>query len=920
MSVPSGVVTFVFSDIEGSTRLWEIDPSGMERSLSRHDEIARATIQRAGGFLFKHTGDGFGAAFGSVSAALSAASDVAAALAEEHWEGPALSCRMGVHSGEAEPRDGDYFGSTVTRTARIMDAGNGGQILVSEATRRLVGERPPPGMEFVDAGEHRLKDLGEPVKLNRLVGHGANDPRQLRTLERAPHNLPIQLSSFVGRQGQIKELADLVRQSRLVTLSGIGGVGKTRLSLQVAADVLSDFTDGAWFVELAPLAEAGLLADTVANALSIPQDSTASAERRLFKFLAERRALVVIDNCEHLIDDVASFVDSLLRACPEVHVLATSREGLSVMGEVLWRVPSLRVDDDAAAVELFADRARLVQPTFSITNENLSTVADLCVRLDGIPLAIELATARLKMLTVEQVAQHLNDRFRLLTGGSRTAVERQRTLRAMMNWSYDLLSDHEQALLRRLSVFYDGFTYEAAEEVCSGELLPRFEVLDLLGRLVEASVVTFETDLRRYRLLETVRQYALDKLFEADEADEARLRHAEFFLTISRSVRDGLDRDDFTFMNVGNDELGNNRAAMTWALESGRGELALELACNLRMYFWNRVMYRESTKWLTSALDLVEDGASPYVPIGAAFALTDATNLSDIALIARLLPRVQRLFESEVSDDGRGALANALASHTMATDVRRADELYREAHKLLRAAGSVRWASAVQNRFLTAFFMDSDEHRQEVLSLVDEALAEGVSIHESAVRIAFMCIAEEYEQLLEYTKTRDPVDDWEDAMFSLFKAQAQRATGRFDDAMTSIQRAAAVLGPNAPGAAEWQTAMLCLQKGLVDEAVAALQVPTAELQVQPECYERIRFCAAWLIIAERRMDFTATATLAGHIDSLKTSAHVRLPAFDQRTVSASIDVAREALGDEVFEDHRQKGLEMGWEDVALAYG
>jgi predicted ATPase len=775
-------------------------------------------------------------------------------------------------------------------------------------------------MEFVDAGEHRLKDLGEPVKLNRLVGHGANDPRQLRTLERAPHNLPIQLSSFVGRQGQIKELADLVRQSRLVTLSGIGGVGKTRLSLQVAADVLSDFTDGAWFVELAPLAEAGLLADTVANALSIPQDSTASAERRLFKFLAERRALVVIDNCEHLIDDVAAFVDSLLRACPEVHVLATSREGLSVMGEVLWRVPSLRVDDDAAAVELFADRARLVQPTFSITNENLSTVADLCVRLDGIPLAIELATARLKMLTVEQVAQHLNDRFRLLTGGSRTAVERQRTLRAMMNWSYDLLSDHEQALLRRLSVFYDGFTYEAAEEVCSGELLPRFEVLDLLGRLVEASVVTFETDLRRYRLLETVRQYALDKLFEADEADEARLRHAEFFLTISRSVRDGLDRDDFTFMNVGNDELGNNRAAMTWALESGRGELALELACNLRMYFWNRVMYRESTKWLTSALDLVEDGASPYVPIGAAFALTDATNLSDIALIARLLPRVQRLFESEVSDDGRGALANALASHTMATDVRRADELYREAHKLLRAAGSVRWASAVQNRFLTAFFMDSDEHRQEVLSLVDEALAEGVSIHESAVRIAFMCIAEENEQLLEYTKTRDPVDDWEDAMFSLFKAQAQRATGRFDDAMTSIQRAAAVLGPNAPGAAEWQTAMLCLQKGLVDEAVAALQVPTAELQVQPECYERIRFCAAWLIIAERRMDYTATATLAGHIDSLKTSAHVRLPAFDQRTVSASIDVAREALGDEVFEDHRQKGLEMGWEDVALAYG
>jgi predicted ATPase/class 3 adenylate cyclase len=920
MSMPSGVVTFVFSDIEGSTRLWEMDPNGMERSLARHDEIARAAIEGAGGFLFKHTGDGFGAAFESVSAALSAAAGVAAALADEKWEGPALSCRMGVHSGEAEPRDGDYFGSTVTRTARIMDAGNGGQILVSEAARRLVGERPPPGMEFVDAGEHRLKDLGEPVQLNRLVGLGAKDPRQLRTLERAPHNLPIQLSSFVGREGQIKELADLVRQARLVTLSGIGGVGKTRLSLQVAADVLSDFTDGAWFVELAPLAEAGLLADTVANALSIPQDSTASAERRLFKFLAERRALLVIDNCEHLIDDVAGFVDSLLRACPEVHVLATSREGLAVMGEVLWRVPSLRVDDDAAAVELFADRARLVQPTFTITNENLSTVADLCVRLDGIPLAIELATARLKMLTVEQIAQHLNDRFRLLTGGSRTAVERQRTLRAMMDWSYDLLSEHEQALLRRLSVFYDGFTYEAAEEVCSGELLPRFEVLDLLGRLVEASVVTFETELRRYRLLETVRQYALDKLFDADEADEARLRHAEFFLSSSRSLRDGLDTDDFTFMRVGNDELGNYRAAMTWALESGRGELALELACNLRMYFWNRVMYRESTKWLTSALDLVEDDASPFVPIGAAFTLTDATNLSDIALIARMLPRVQRLFESEVSDEARGALANSLASHTMATDVRRADELYREAHNLLRATGGVRWASALQNRFLTAFFMDSDEHRDEVLSLVDEALAEGVSIHESTVRIAFMSIAEEYEQLLEYTRARDPVDDWEDAMFSIFNAHAQRATGRLDDAMTSIQRAAAVLGPNSPGAAEWQEAMLWLQKGMVEEAVGSLQVPMSDLQRRPESYERIRFCSAWLIIAERRMDFATTARLAGYIETLKASAHVRLPAFDQRTVTASIDVAREALDDEAFETHRQKGLAMTWEEVALANG
>jgi tetratricopeptide (TPR) repeat protein len=256
----------------------------------------------------------------------------------------------------------------------------------------------------------------------------------------------------------------------------------------------------------------------------------------------------------------------------------------------------------------------------------------------------------------------------------------------------------------------------------------------------------------------------------------------------------------------------------------------------------------------------------------------------------------------------------------MATDVRKADELYREAHNLLRATGSVRWASALQNRFLTAFFMDSDEHRNEVLSLVDQALAEGVSIHESTVRAAFMSIAEEYEQVLEYTATRVPVDDWEVAMFSLFRAHAQRATGRLDDAMASIQRAAAVLGPNSPGATEWQEAMLYLQKGMVEEAIGALQVPMTELQSQPECYERVRFCAAWLIIAEQRNDYATAASLAGFIDSLEASSHVRLPAFDRRTVTASIDVAREALGDEAFETHRQKGLAMTWEEVALANG
>jgi predicted ATPase/class 3 adenylate cyclase len=921
MMFPSGVVTFVFSDIEGSTRLWEADPAGMALSLARHDEIVRSTVEGAGGVVFKHTGDGFGAAFESVSTGLGAAASVAAALTTEPWKGPALAVRIGVHSGEAEPRDGDYFGATVTRTVRLMDAANGGQIVVSEAARRLIGERPPQGTMFVDAGEHRLKDLGEPVRISRLVTVGAEDDRDLRTLERAPHNLPIQLSTFVGRETQIKEVADLVRHSRLVTLTGIGGVGKTRLSLQIAADLLSEFGDGAWFVELAPLAEAGLLADTTANALSVSQDSTISAEKRLLKYLSTRRVLLVIDNCEHLIEDVAGFVDSLLRACPDVHVLATSREGLAVVGEVLWRVPSLRVDDDAAAVELFAERARLVQPSFTITEENLVTVAELCTRLDGIPLAIELATARLKMMSVEQIAQHLNDRFRLLTGGSRTAVERQRTLRAMMDWSYDLLTAPEQALLRRLSVFYDGFTYEAAEEVCSGEALARVEVLDLLGRLVEASVVTFESDIRpRYRLLETVRQYSLDKLFEAGEADEARLRHAEYFRRASRAISGALDRDDYTAMDLATDDLGNYRAAMTWALESDRGERALELACNLRMYFWNRVMYRESLKWLTSSLATVEDGESPFVPVGAAFALTDATNLSDVDATENLLPRVQRLFETDVEASSRGLLANALAAHTIDADAAEADRLFKEAHDLLRAAGSLRWAAAVQNRFLTSWFMNSRESEVEVLGLVDAAVAAGVSIHDAVVRVSFLTLAEEYDQVLEFTSGRTPVDEWEEAMLLSFRAQAERATERLDEATESLRRLNTVLGPNIPGPHDWQLALLLLQKDDVDQAVASFRKPRGEdRRPVVGAVERMYRALFWSIVAERLGDHATAAVLRGFADGLTATASVRPHSFDQRLVDASRAVTKSALGNEAFEDHRRRGTETAWEDLPLVH-
>ncbi|MEX0826174.1 MAG: adenylate/guanylate cyclase domain-containing protein [Acidimicrobiia bacterium] len=920
MPLPGGVVTFVFSDIEGSTRLWESEPEAMRQSLARHDDLVSAMVEEAGGAIFKHTGDGFGAAFASVSAALESAARVAAAVAEEAWPGPSLSVRLGVHTGEAEPRGGDYFGPTVTRAARVTDAANGGQILVAESSHQLVRGVAPNGTAFVHAGEHRLKDLGEPIGLYRLVGPGAGDERQLRTLEQAPHNFPVQLSSFIGREAEIKELADLVRTSRLVTLTGIGGVGKTRLSLQVAAEILSDFDHGAWFVELAPLAEPGLLPDTVAEELGVPQDSTLTAETRTLRYLAKRSALLVIDNCEHLIDDVAGFVDRLLRSCPDVHVLATSREGLAVTGEVLWKVPSLRVDDDAAAVVLFAERARLVRPDFTVTDDNRELVARLCVRLDGIPLAIELATARLPILTLEQIAEHLADRFRLLTGGSRTAVERQRTLRAMMDWSYGLLGEKEQTLLRRLSVFSDGFTFAAAEDVCSDEAVPRLEVLDLLQRLVEASMVTFESDLRpRYRLLETVRQYSLDKLLEAGDSDRVRLRHAEYFKTTAGTLRDRLERgDEAAAMEDGQADLGNFRSAMIWAAEAGHGETLLGLAVGLRPYFWNRVMYRESVRWLTTAIDMTGDNPSTPFHEAVAFALTDAGNSADADTIERYRPLAERLYESAEDDLSKGSLANALGALSIGIDARRADELFRSAHQTLRRAGSPRWTGPLQNRFITAWFLNSRESEEEVLGLVEEAVAEGLAIHQAVVETTFLALAEEYEAVIDKVERDRPKDDWEKVMLLLFQVVAERALGRLDDALETVERAATILGPNSPGTTEWHESMILIQQGDLDGAIAAFDTPYKHDYA--DAFSRLTASAFWAMVSEHRGDHETAALLWGFRDRVAEASSLHFQRFEEEFQEESRTRSSDAMGAERFAELVARGGETPWEDLPLVRG
>ena len=479
---PSGTVTFLFSDIEGSTALWEQSADSMRPALARHDSLLRQAIEAGGGYVFKTLGDAFCAAFATAPEALAAALSAQIALAGEGWELPTpLLVRMALHTGSAEERDADYFGPPLNRVARLMAAGHGGQVLLSEVTQALVRDALPRDVTLGDLDLHRLKDLGRPERVFQLE-HPAlpADFPPLRSLDNPalPNNLPQQVTSFIGREKQLAEVKALLDRTRLLTLTGSGGSGKTRLSVQAAADVLDQYEGGVWLVELAALADAALVPQSVADVLGVKEQAGGTARQGLLDWLRPKRLLLILDNCEHLVTACAVLAAEILRLCPRVRLLASSREPLGVVGEQVYRVPSLSLPDPKQpqtveslsqfeAVRLFIERAQAVQYSFSVTDANAPAVAQICWRLDGIPLALELAAARVRALPVEEINTRLDHRFRLLTGGSRTALPRQQTLRALIDWSYDLLNEEEQTLLARLSVFAGGWTLEAAGGVCA---------------------------------------------------------------------------------------------------------------------------------------------------------------------------------------------------------------------------------------------------------------------------------------------------------------------------------------------------------------------------------------------------------------------------------------------------------------------
>jgi predicted ATPase/DNA-binding SARP family transcriptional activator len=597
-------VAFLFTDIEASTRRWEGDRQAMGVDLSRHDEALRTQVEQAAGRVFAHTGDGLCASFATAAAAIAAAVAGQHALRAQQWEGPEpLRVRMAVHAGTAEARGDNWVGPPLNRAARLLALAGGGQILCSRAAADLAGDNLPPDVRLRDLGEHRLADLSRPEQVFQ-VDHPdlpAVFPA-LRSGDAPRSNLPGAMTTFLGRGQELDELAVLLNAGRILTLTGVGGAGKTRLAIELARNHLDEFPDGAWLVELAPIRDATVVAEAVAGTLGL-QSAMAGGQgaiAQLTDWLAARRLLLVLDNCEHVVDAVAALLEAVLPGAPGVSVLATSREILALPGEVTWAVPPLSLPPvrpvgagdlkGSDAVELFCERARSAQPAFALSDANATAIAQICHRLDGVPLAIELAASRIRVLGAQQLAERLDDRFRLLGGTSRRGATRHQTLQATMDWSWELLPPAEQRALRRISVFPASFNLDAAEAVVyglddEGDDIPAF---DLVARLADKSLVAVAGDEpeMRYHLLETVRTYAAARLAEAGEEEAVGQAHRDHFLThADRSEALGYWGSGGVFVRVTTDEA-NFRRAILWSLDRGHRAEAVRLMAAYWLYAW----------------------------------------------------------------------------------------------------------------------------------------------------------------------------------------------------------------------------------------------------------------------------------------------------------------------------------------------
>jgi predicted ATPase/class 3 adenylate cyclase len=626
--------TFLFTDLENSTPLWDSHPAVMPEIAARHDAILREAIETNRGQVVKTTGDGFHAMFETASDGVSAALSGQMGMVEQPWPaevGP-LKVRMGLHTGEGRPRDGDIYGADVNRAARVAGIGHGGQVLLSSATAALIRTALPGEVTLADLGRHRLRGLASDDTIFQLCHPAlAVDFPPLKSLSVLKNNLKVRLTTFIGRHQELADAKRLLGQTHCLTFLGPGGTGKTRLMLELAEEVIGDFEHGVWFVDLSQLADPSLIPERVAAILAIQEQTDRPLQEVIIDFLRHKHLLLLLDNVEHLVREAAEFAEVVLLHCPDLKLLVTGREALFIGGEVTMQIPSLSLPSGngevtmdqlraSEGVQLFVTRAQEVRPGFVLTEATGRAIAEIVRRLDGIPLALELAAARLNMLSVEQIAERLHDRFRLLTGGRRTALPRQQTLKALIDWSWQLLDENEQTLLCRLSVFSGGWSLRAAQAVTADEDLDEYDVFDLLQQLVNKSLVVVSNpgDARaRYRMLESIRQYGRDRLFESGDGERMRDRHARYFVSFAEEAGPHLIRSTMLEWTDRIElELDNLRAVLAWTTEDWP-ELALRITANLLRQEVHWLTPRETIAWLRPVIErvrpLIDEGRKELI-------------------------------------------------------------------------------------------------------------------------------------------------------------------------------------------------------------------------------------------------------------------------------------------------------------------
>jgi predicted ATPase/class 3 adenylate cyclase len=697
--LPTGTVTLLLADVEGSTRLWENQADEMARAVARLDAVLPELVAAYGGArpVEQGEGDSFVIAFARASDA------VACAVALQCAPLAPIRLRIGVHTGEVRLRDGaNYFGPTINRAARLRDLAHGGQTVLSGAAEELVYDRLPDGVWLTDLGAHPLRDVPRPERVVQLCHQDLNNEfPPLRTPKAVvSQRLPPQLTSFIGRTDTISELREALAENRLITLTGSGGVGKTRLAVQVGIASAEQFGDGVCYVDLASITDADLVPVATARAFGLPDQPGRSTIDTMIAFVSDRHMMLVLDNCEHLLEASAELMVALLGACKGLTILATSREPIGVAGEVTWRVPSLSLSDEA--VELFTDRARRAASDFRLSEDNATTVGEICRRLDGVPLAIELAAARVRALSPAEIVSSLHDRFRLLTGGARTAVRRQQTLRASVDWSHALLTEPECILFRRLAVFLGGFDVDAARAVACGDDIDRYQVVDALTLLVDKSLVVAENTGRRtrYRLLETMRQYALEKLNESGEADATRSRHRDYYTSMAASLDARARTGDDRRVEQIEEELENLRAAFGWSLENADIERALNLASSLEPMWLSRGFIREGLSWLATGLAEVDLRQADVAPEVRVRAIVDRALLRSWLGLPNSLSEAEEVLAISRKLDEPALLIRAIVAraYVSADDADVADAYFTEAAELARRLGDSWMLSQILGR------------------------------------------------------------------------------------------------------------------------------------------------------------------------------------------------------------------------------